>query len=60
MLFSGSVVMCFAQMGAVGSLLSLLGSDMLSGLPISARFGAVASSRSLVLGYMDLMGWRSK
>ena len=55
-LSSGSVVMCSAQMGAVGSVLSLLGSEMLSGPPISARLGAVASSRSLVLGYMDFMG----
>ena len=39
---SGSVVMCSAQMSAVGSVLSLLDSEM--------------SSRPLVLGYMDLRG----
>ena len=50
-LSSGSVVMFDAQMGAVGSVLSLLGSGTLSWLPNSARLGAVADFR-----YMDLMG----
>ena len=53
---SGSVVMCSAQMSAVGSVLSLLDLVMLSGPLIYVRLGAVASSGSLVLGYMDLMG----
>ena len=53
---SDSGVMCSAQINAVGSVLSLLNSEMSCRPLISERLREAASSRSLVSGYMDLIG----
>ena len=53
---SDSGVMCSALVSVVGSVLSLLNSEMTSRPLISARVPAVVCSKSLVSGYMDFMG----
>ena len=55
---SGSVVMCSAQMSAVGSVMSLLDSGMLSGPLISVRLGAVVEISCV--GVHGFGGWWSE